>query len=155
MQDRFGSDHHRKLQVAETIGETVVTRYAEKGAAVLSKSVIGVLKKLDPVIWRIKKQWDDMNNYDKAYGSIKEAEAATDSDFTKDTLNEADELKVNAQKQLYTSYRWLKTSARLLYKLLQRVERKIRIRDFNENQMDLYLDKLTQKNEMTEQEREE
>jgi len=59
-----------------------------------------------------------MNNYDEVNGAIKDAQAATDSDFTKNTLNEADELKIKAQKQLYTSYRWLKTSARLLYKLL-------------------------------------
>jgi len=35
-----------------------------------------------------------MNNYDKVYGSIQDAEAAADSDYTKDNLREADELKV-------------------------------------------------------------
>jgi len=40
--------------------------------------------------------WNDMNDYDKVNGSIKEAEAATDSDFTKENLHEADEMKVQA-----------------------------------------------------------
>lgn len=102
MQERFGAsghpDHHRKLQVAvaETIGEAAASRYAEKGAKYASKTVVAVLKKVDPLMWRIVKMWNDMNDYDKVNGSIKEAEAATDSEFTQENLHEADEMKVQA-----------------------------------------------------------
>jgi len=62
-----------------------------------------------------------MNNYEEVIGSLNDLKAATVSDFTLNTLQEAEDLKANATKDLYTSYRWLKTSSRVLYKLLQRV----------------------------------
>lgn len=151
MQQRFGS--HRNLQGVEigtVIGETVVGHVVEKVATGAGKVVLSVLKKIDPIVWRIKNAWDEMNDYDEVNGSIKDAQAATDSEFTKNTLHEADELKYKAQKQLYTSYRWLKTSARLLYKLLQRVELQIKIRDMKENKINKYFDTLAQVNEMKE-----
>jgi len=151
MQQRYGS--HRNLQgveVATVIGETVVGHVVEKVATGASKVVISVLKKIDPIMWRIKNAWDEMNDYDEVNGAIKDAQAATDSEFTKNTLHDADELKYKAQKNLYTSYRWLKTSARLLYKLLQRVEIQIKIRDMKESKINKYFDTLAEVNEMKE-----
>jgi len=83
---------------------------------------VNALNHIDPIIWRIFWGYKEMADYDAANGAISDAKAATVSDFTKNNLNEAQELKAKATKSLYTSYRWLKTSARLLYKLLNRVE---------------------------------
>lgn len=83
--------------------------------------VIGVVKKIDPLIWRISKAYDAMNDYSAADQSIKDALDATNTPFVNDNLDEAQELHSKGVKALYTSYRWLKTSSSVLYKLLKRV----------------------------------
>jgi len=92
-----------------------------------------------------------MSDYDKVHGAINAASAAVESDFTKKNLDDADSLKRKGQTQLYTSYRWLKTSAKMLYKLLQRVERSVKIRDRKEKAIDEYFDLEQQLDDMTDE----
>lgn len=87
--------------------------------------IFALLSHVDPVVWRLQKAYDEMNNYDKAYGAINAARAAGTSEFTKENLQKADELTQKARKSVYTSYRWIKTSSRVLYKLLKRIESQI------------------------------
>jgi len=101
-----------------------------------------MLKKLDPVIWKVKRAHDEMSDYDRVNGSIAEAASATVSEWTKKNLKEADDKKKLAQNNLYTSYRWLSSSARLLYKLLKRVELGVKMRDRRENKLEKYFDKV-------------
>jgi len=109
-----GTGHHRNLEVSMFD--------VEKEENHNDHPVVKVLKKIDPLIWRISTSYKEMNNYDVAYNSIKDAEEALVSDFTVNTLNEAEDLKAKGSKSLYTSYRWLKTSASVLHRLLKRVE---------------------------------
>lgn len=89
-----------------------------------------------------------MNDYDDANGAIADAQAATESEWTKNTLNEADELKAKATKELYSSYRWLKTSAKVLHRLLTRVQRQVIQRDKVEDQLEKYFDGVDELNDM-------
>lgn len=111
-----GTGHHRNLEVS------MFSDDVEKAGDEIDHPVVKVLKKIDPLIWRIAMSYKEMNNYDVAYESIKDAEEALVSEFTTNTLNEAEELKTKGSKSLYTSYRWLKTSASVLHRLLKRVE---------------------------------
>lgn len=129
-----GTGHHRNLEVSMFD--------VEKEENHNDHPVVKVLKKIDPLIWRISTSYKEMNNYDVAYNSIKDAEEALVSDFTVNTLNEAEDLKAKGSKSLYTSYRWLKTSASVLHRLLKRVEFQVIARDRKENQLEKYYDDL-------------
>lgn len=104
--------------------------------------VVGVLQKIDPLIWRISMAYEQMNDYSVADQSIKDALEASQSEFVDTTLDAAEELHQKGVKSLYSSYRWLKTSARVLHRLLKRVEFQVKARDRKENQLDKYYDQL-------------
>lgn len=131
-----GTGHHRNLEVS------MFSDDVEKAGDEIDHPVVKVLKKIDPLIWRIAMSYKEMNNYDVANESIKDAEEALVSEFTTNTLNEAEELKAKGSKSLYTSYRWLKTSASVLHRLLKRVQFQVIARDRKENQLEKYYDDL-------------
>lgn len=119
--------HHRKLQtgIGEAAAVAAIAWATGKVLEAVEPHLFKLLSHIDPVIWRLQKAYDEMNNYDEAYGAIAEARAAGNSEFTKENLQKADELAEKARRAVYTSYRWIKTSSRILYKLLKRIETQI------------------------------
>ena len=89
-----------------------------------------------------------MNDYSVADNSIKDALEATQSEFVDTTLDAAEDLHAKGVTSLYSSYRWLKTSARVLHRLLKRVEFKVRSRDRKESMINKYYDDLYSLDEM-------
>jgi len=89
--------HHRKLQVGEMVAGAAVAYVTGKVLEAVEPHLFKLLSKIDPVVWRLQKAYDEMNNYDDAYGAILEARAATESDYTKENLQLADDLKAKAQ----------------------------------------------------------
>ena len=89
-----------------------------------------------------------MDDYSVADQSIKDALEATNSEFVDTTLDAAEDLHAKGVTSLYSSYRWLKTSARVLHRLLKRVEFKVRSRDRKESMINKYYDDLYSLDEM-------
>jgi len=79
-----------------------------------------------------------MKNYKEAHAAIAMISGVADSEEAKEQLAKSEELRVKGTKALQTSYRWLKTSSSVLYRLLKRVQRAVISRDRRENQIDLF-----------------
>jgi len=84
-------------------------------------SFVNAMNHIDPIFWKSYWITKKMADYKKAHKSLKEAKAAIESEYTLGTLAEAEDLLDEGTKEVHTSYRWLKTSAKVLYRLLDRV----------------------------------